>query len=385
MLLSIRAMNAVEAAAFVWLCVRAIRVWRRYRESSNARLAVTLGLLAVVSVLGVVNQLESNSIRALGLMGLVGFIASGYSFMLYRHAFIPVSRRMRAVVAAAGAIAIGLGLGIRWPTQPDARLSNLQYIALLIIIGGWFVAVIDPVVSFWRASRGRPSVQRARLRALSFGFGGFVVLLFVAMIVARSGQHPVIGVGFQAFSLALMPVLAVAVSPPRWVRRMWRAHEEEAISTALHDLILFAPDQQTLARRALTSAMELFGADGGWIAGPDGEIVASEAFDPAWLERIGGAPQEPQLVRLGHNRYAVVVAVAWGAGAGVMAVVSGPFTPLFGPQDLRDLAGYATMVSVSIERIRLTMKLDEQRALYEVLHRSVGDLGEGIIVADEAG
>ena len=60
-----------------------------------------------------------------------------------------------------------------------------------------------------------------------------------------------------------------ALKPPRWLRGFWRQREEGHFREAFTDLVLYSPDRQRLAERAVELAARLVGADGAVIATDD--------------------------------------------------------------------------------------------------------------------
>ena len=122
--------------------------------------------------------------------------------------------------------------------------------------------VTEPIVRLWAASRGRPAVQRARLRALGGGYAAIVVILLVAVFSGSAAASPLVQWLFEVVAVIALPLLYVGFAPPRWLRRLWRQAEEDQLRDAVHDLVLFSPDRPTLAKRAADWGLRLVGADG---------------------------------------------------------------------------------------------------------------------------
>jgi len=250
------------SAAFVLLALLALRDWLRYRERSRGYLAVAVGLLGVVTILGRVSSATGGQLgRALTDISIVVLMAAGYSLLLFRDAFIPLSRRVRIgslIVLAAITAFVLLAL----PGTPSSRPSVLETVATLALVLGWSACVLEPIVRFWRASRGRPAVQRARLRALAAGYAILVIILLVSGIAGAAGPSDVVQFFIQVVALLAVPLLYASFAPPRWLRRIWREAEEEELRDAVQDLLLFSPDRATLAHRASEWGLRLVGAEG---------------------------------------------------------------------------------------------------------------------------
>ena len=94
----------------------------------------------------------------------------------------------------------------------------------------------------------------------------------------------------------------------------------------------------------------------------DGSVLAARGMDEGQAEKLRaqlGAPSEGSLVRVpgGEVQTAVVVPLPLGSGTGVLAVVSGPFTPFFGTDEISRLGGYATNITAGLDRAVLTERI----------------------------
>src|SRR4029077_7915702 len=157
----------------------------------------------------------------------------------------------------------------------------------LVLIGAWAIFTGEPIVRFWIASNGLPGVQKARMRALSFGFAVLIVILFVDVLGGTALQSPLAIVITQLLALAVVPVIYVSFAPPAILRRIWRMGEENALRGAMQDLLIFSPDRKTMAEKASVWAMRLVGARGAFIVDSDGSLMAATpGIDAAVVEGI---------------------------------------------------------------------------------------------------
>jgi signal transduction histidine kinase len=350
------------SAAFVLLALLALRDWLRYRERSRGYLAVAVGLLGVVTILGRVSSATGGQLgRALTDISIVVLMAAGYSLLLFRDAFIPLSRRVRIgslIVLAAITAFVLLAL----PGTPSSRPSVLETVATLALVLGWSACVLEPIVRFWRASRGRPAVQRARLRALAAGYAILVIILLVSGIAGAAGPSDVVQFFIQVVALLAVPLLYASFAPPRWLRRIWREAEEEELRDAVQDLLLFSPDRATLAHRASEWGLRLVGAEGIAILEPTGEILAIRGMDADVARRLAAQVDPPGQASLlatpGFAREnAIVIRLPLDTGSGALVVVSGPFTPFFGSDEVSRLSHYATNITAALDRARMTERM----------------------------
>jgi signal transduction histidine kinase len=355
--------QAVVSLSFLALGVFTVVDWLRHRERSRGFLALALATLGLTSVAGQLNTLSAYRLDpALGDLALVLFMASGYALLLFRDSFIPLSRRLRygALVLCLGATAFALAVTV--PSNPHQRPTALQSAATLALVVVWSGCVIEPIVRFWIASRRRPAVQRARLRAIAGGYGAIVLILLVAGFGGAAATNPGVQWLFEAVAIIALPLLYVSFAAPKWLRRLWRQGEEEEYGDAVHDLVLFSPDRPTLAKRAAEWGLRLVGAEGIAIVDANGDVLALRGLARGAALRLA-AHADPKdhpslLATPGSSRKdAIIVPLPLDLGMGAMVVVSGPYTPFFGTDEMARLRGYAANITAALDRARVTERL----------------------------
>lgn len=349
------------SAGFVGISVLILVDWLRYRERSRGYLALAIGLLGVTSLIGRITAIAGPRFTVvLSALALIAFMASGYMLLIFRDTFVPLTPRLRFGALAAVALATAFDFIVMPPgtTKP----SPIQSAAVLILILVWAGCVLEPIVRLWLASRGRPAVQRARLRALSAGYAGLVVVLLIAGIAGSVGSSPVFQLAIDLIVLFVIPLLYAGFAPPRWLRRSWRDAEEGELRGAIQDLLLFSPDRATLASRGAEWARRLVGADGVAVLEPNGDLLAIRGMhgdDARQLASHADPKGQPTLVAgEGSNRpNAIVIRLPLDTGPGALVVRSGPFTPFFGTDEMNRLWYYATNVTAALDRARTTERM----------------------------
>src|SRR2546429_5436046 len=354
--------QAVVSLSFLALGVFTVVDWLRHQERSRGYLALALATLGLTSVLGQLNALTGYRLSALGGLTLVLFMASGYSLLLFRDSFIPLSRRLRVGTLVLTVVATAFALVMTLPSDPQQRPTALQSAAPTLLVVVWSACVIEPIVRFWMASRRRPAVQRARLRAIAGGYGAIVLILLVAGFGGAAATNPVVQWLCEGVALVAVPLLYVSFAAPRWLRRRWRQGEEDEYRDAVHDLVLFSPDRPTLARRASEWGLRLVGAEGIAIVDANGEILALRGLTRETAHRLTAQVDpkgEPSLLATQGSRRddAIVVPLPLDLGLGAMVVVSGPYTPFFGTDEVSRLRGYAANLTAALDRARVTERL----------------------------
>jgi hypothetical protein len=246
----IAAFGWASAAGFTLLGLLTLRQWRRERSTKFAILALALGMLALTSWLGrVVAALGQPNMYATAVE-ILAFELSGYFLLLFHGSFVTVRRRVKVTAALAIAVSLALFLTVRMP-NPGVIPNAPQAVTIALLVAIWFGCVGEPTVRLWLVSTTRPTVQRARLRALAIGYGAIFIVLVVSAIPGTITTTIAIQVLLAALGLLVVPLLYMSFAPPRWLRRSWRHSEEETFRRGITDLLGFAPDATTLARRSL--------------------------------------------------------------------------------------------------------------------------------------
>ncbi|HEX9235738.1 MAG TPA: PAS domain-containing sensor histidine kinase, partial [Actinomycetota bacterium] len=183
------------------------------------------------------------------------------------------------------------------------------------------------------------------------------------------------------------PVLALSFAPPAWLRRLWQARDQLDWNRATEDLLKFSSETEDIAARGVAWAVRALGGEAGFIADVDGSVLSSVGIPAGesrqMLEHLVGSPL-PRIVGLPGDRgdHIVAVPVDSRLGVGTLAVVSGPFTPVFGTHEVASLEQYARPVSLALDRVRLVQALEQQTVRYESLLKAASDLGEGVLLTD---
>jgi len=359
-------MANLDAVAFLLLGVAVGATWLRNRDRSTGWLALAIVLLSLVTLLGRVPALLGFTPPLMSQLSLVVFVGSGYALLRYRSSLIPLPRawHVAALVAMTAAI-------VAYIAASAARASTTVqlWIAVALILV-WSAAVIEPIVRFWLVARGLPAVQAWRLRSLSIGFAGFVAILLFLVALLGAGARttsPAVQLGVQLVVLAIVPLLYVSFSPPSWLRREWRAAEEEGLRAYMEGLLMVDEDTATLNQRALQWATRITGAAAAASFDFRGDARTSVGLDAAALSDL-----EAQLPRLpegvgyheldGQGTTLALIPIVSPEGNGRLALVSGPFSPAFGSDELSRVKQFMTAVTAGLDRKRLIAELKDANA-----------------------
>lgn len=364
MSLVLKALQYAVSVAFIGLGVLTVRDWLSGRDRRRGYLALALGLLGVVAVTGQLQALVGYNSEILTIVSLAAFQGSAFGLLMFRHSFIPYHRPVLLATFALLVAAAGLDIALSPPADPAADATQAQMIATLALILVWVSCVAEPSIRFWIASRQLPAVQRRRLQAISLGYFGIAAILVLAG--GAGSKNQTVNVIVEALAVLVAPLLYVSFAPPRWVRRAWREPEEARFRAAINDLLLFAPDRGTLAERALDWGVRLVGAGQGLIEDGDGEILAAHGLDAESGRAIAKAASEAGDPQTRGAGAIISVPLHLDTGQGHLIVVAGPYTPLFGSDEVSRLHQYAPSIAAALDRVRVAERL---AALEEVKSR----------------
>jgi len=348
---------AIEVA-FALLAIRTIVGWLQQPDRRHGYLAIALVSLAVLILLSPVFATSGLTGQVLTDVGVVLFLTSGYGLLMFRDTFVPFRPWTTRLLAAALVAAAVAAVAVELPGNLESSHSPLQTLVVVAIIGLWVYCILEPIVTFWLAARGRTAVEMGRLRAISAGYAG-LVLVFVVGTIAGS-LNPTVTVVLDLVALATVPVLYFAFFPPAWLRRLWRQPEEDQFRHALHDLLLYSPDRETLADRALVWAERLVGGESAFVLDEDNTVLAARGItkdDAAALNdrsHYVTVSSDHSPTRQGA---AVVLPLDLRDGRGAMVILSGRLSPMFGDDELSRLRQYATSITAGLDRVALNSRI----------------------------
>jgi signal transduction histidine kinase/DNA-binding response OmpR family regulator len=369
----VRVLQDAVAVAFVALGVLVAISWLRRRDRSMGFLALAIILLAAVSGLGRLQAHLPFTIPLLGQINLLGFAGSGYALLLYRDSLIPLPRRWHVVAIASLAAASVILTVAQAMSASQSALTIVAVIWVLI----WCACVGEPIVRFWLVARNLPAVQAWRLRSLSLGFGGLVAVLLFAISIGLLVKQPVVQVLFEVVVLAIVPLLYASFSPPTWLRRQWRAPEEEGLRAFMEELLM-NEDHNALAARALEWATRLVGGAAAVQFDANRKPTASRGLDARQIDELAARLSRldrgvSRITLSGEETSVIALPVAGLSGSGTLVVLAGPFTPGFGGDEMNRTQQLMSAFVTALDRRHLMAQLEQRNvALQEAnRHKSV--------------
>ena len=348
------------AIAFALLGVVTAVSWVRRQDRSLGFLALAIVLLSLVTLLGRIPAELTPPL--LPQVSLLVFMGSGYALLRFRGSLIPLQPRWHTAVL----VAIGVGIVGEFAAQAlvaaKVAPASLATGAAIVLIAVWLATIIEPTFRFWQVARDLPAVQASRLRSLSFGFGGLVAILLIAIGSLAFKSSPLLQLLIQLSAILIVPLLYVSFSPPGWLRRQWRSSEEEGLRMFMQDTLLLGEDPVMMADKSLEWAMRLVGGGAAVVFDGAGGRVASRGVDAGQLKNL--AQRLPQLTE-GLNRVILegvektvfVLRIASTGPDGHLVVLAGPFSPSFGSDELSRVQQFMTALAAAVDRARLLAEL----------------------------
>jgi signal transduction histidine kinase len=342
----------VQDVAFLTVAGWALaRGWRDGEEQSRW-LAATFGVLGFSVLLGLVGGLVFGGQQptVLARLSVTGLVAFPYLLLRFLGTFEPVPARFRRVIEVVVLLQLAMGLVVPLDPRADGSLPPALLGFTVAVVGTWLTVLPYVGQRFWRASRGRPTLVRRRLRLL----GGAVVVLSIALLVtATDTGEPgdVTRVATRVLALASAGLFVVGFVPPPAVRRWWRHPEERQLFDAAVNL-LSATTATEVARILAPRVQRLASARAVAIV-HEGDVVAAVGVGEHDRRRLAaGDAGDAHRTRL---------------AGGELLVWPDPYAPLFGTGEQELLERTALLADLGLHRVRL---LAGERAAREELEET---------------
>ena len=349
---------AIEAA-FSLLAIRTVVSWVRQPDRRHGSLALALGSLAVLILVSPAFGGVGIAGRLMTDLGVVLFLVSGSGLVMFRDSFFPYGGVSKRLLSGLIVVVGGAAIALQLPASPDSSHTPAQTLALVALVGVWAFCILEPTVTFWLAANGRPAVEKARLRAISIGYAGLLlVVVFGTLAGSLNGALTAI---VDLFALAIVPVLYVAFFPPAWLRRIWRQPEEDEFRHALHDLLLYSPNRATLADRAISWAERLVGGEAAYVVDSDGSILASRGISSAdaaaLTARSNMLKPRADTPAPWQSGTTVVAPLDLSQGSGAIVIITGRLGSMFGDDELSRLRQYAVSITAGLDRVLMNSRI----------------------------
>ena len=377
-------LQGAVAVAFLLLGLATAVSWLLRRDRSLGFLALAIVLLSafvlsgrLAGLLGIASPLIV--LAGVLVAGVLALLGSGYALLRFRDSFIPLPPRWHAVAVVAAVAAGGLFAATTVASTVWATSSALRLASALAVLLVWSASVGEPCIRFWLASRGLPAVQKRRMQSLSLGFAGLVLILLFSVAAGDLARSPVGQAAIQVAALIVVPLLYISFSPPAWLRRQWRASEEEGLRQVMQDLLVVKDDRVVLIDQALDWAIRLVGASAAVVIDPTGGLVISHGVDLAeqleLRDRLVKLRDGPGRVTL-HGSRRATLSLSLPIHTGLpsrLVLIAGPFTPIFGAEESSRVQQYALAMTAAFDRLSLIDELEATNARLQKANQHKSD------------
>jgi PAS domain S-box-containing protein len=235
------------------------------------------------------------------------------------------------------------------PEEGEPRTGG-TVILLSLLLGQWTILSAFVSVRLWRGGRGQPEVAKRRMRTLSMGAIGLALLLVIAGTRTPTEEISVFDIGVQLGALAIGPLFLLGFAPPPFVRALWRKRGTERLQTAEAQL-MEALTPEDVARTLLPHVSEMSAGRGSFLVDLNDRVVGTHGLSDEEaaqaLKDLGSTDAE--------RTYQSEVVIPMKSGR--MVVVSSPYTPFFGEDELGLLRRLAFLADLALERANLFQSL----------------------------
>lgn len=340
------------SASFVVLAVWTVAQWRRWRTRSAAYLALAFASLAIAIVIARLDELTSIEVWPPLLVAL-NVVLAVFPWLVAASVWSLEGRRPRWA-----------WLGVIWPvafavllaylTVTGTTLPVVAEVAVLVFFAlAWIVAAVGTAVRLRRASR-RHALARPRMQLMSTAL---LVLTLALLIDLVGGSSATLNAVMNGVALLAALLFVVGFLPPRALRLWWRRDEIGTFQQIQADL-LGAVSTEEVAVAVAAPLADLLGS-GVVVVGEDATILACHGLEVFEADAVAAAvvsgDRAPDGVR------------ATPIGRGWLVVVAGPYTPVFGRDEIDLADAYAMQVRISLDRAALFQSIRQQQADLEAM------------------
>ena len=356
--------------AFLAVGVTTVQLWWRQRTISTGLVAVAFASLAA-ALLG--NRLlpedPSGALVVVDAATSVLVVAFPYLLLSFVVSLEPLVGWWRAVRGMVTVVVVGLMAAVAWGVAREGEPEWWPWL-VLAVLALWTGLVAWVVWRLVAASRGQHRLARRRMRTMAVG----AAMLNVALVIAGLGETPSTEVIGQSVAVFGAVTFMLTFAPPKLMQVIWRQAEEEAFWHTAAQLAASTSREQTVGQllphfsRLVGGREVLFVDHDGeeWAVGVDGQLIEQVRRH---IDRASAEHDDPPTD-------VVVLTLA----SGWVGVVTNPYTPLFGRDELELLERLGTLMDLALSRVEMSITTRVLSAFEQALVPEV-DPPEGLQVA----
>ena len=345
------------AVGFVALAGWAVAQWRRQRTTATGWLAAAFGTLAIGIVVSRLQTYTPVDIPGWPwVRGVLNGILAAFPWLLAAGVWALGDRTPRWRWLGL----IGVPIITAWTFAVTIRHPQVTESEVLAVLGSfvllWTIAAVATAVHLLRAGRRYP-LARPRMRLMATGLLITNLALIADVLAGTTGTVALRSV-MNALGLLAAATFLLAFFAPRPLRWWWRRAATSSFQR-MQTRLVAALKREDVAAAVVPELAQVLGG-GVTVVADDGTGLGHSDIDPSAARDladrlVGGRPLAPnvQVASTGH---------------GWLAVVTHPYTPVFGRDELALLDAYAAQMRIALERTQLFEDtIAQQRDLEEML------------------
>lgn len=348
---------------YLILAVQAVRAYARDRQPSRWWLAVSFGVLGLITAVALIIPETDSGDRATFVRRILVALLVVVPYALFRFtATFSAPRRVTRVVAPA--VTAGLAVWIFFePTIPvrGEPITGSFRVYVLVLVAQWVGLSVIAVASLWRRRDGQALVARRRMEMMAAGAALFAIALIIAGAGSGSATAAVTWqqLLLQILTLVAGPLFLVGFAPPSWIVDILRRPEIER-QRQTHVGLAGAESREQIFALVLPRAVETVGGSAAVIMDEEGEVITSVGS----VEEIEGLAEVPS-----HSQAAIEAPLRGGR----LVVRVGPAAPFFGDRERQMLNSLAAIAEIALGRAELVEHEREARRQVEAANAALRD------------
>lgn len=348
---------------YLVLAVQAVRGYLRDRRSSRWWLAVSFGVLGLITAVALIIPESDTGAGATFARRILVALLVVVPYALYR--FTGTFSAPRPMIHAVAAfVTVGLAVWIFFEPKIPVRsepISGSFRVYVLVLVAQWVGLSVIAVASLWRQRTGQALVARRRMEMMAAGAALFAIALVIAGAGSGSADRTTTWtqLALQILTLTAGPLFLIGFAPPSWVVDILRRPEMER-QRQTHVGLAGAVTRDQIIALVLPRAVETVGGSAAVIVDESGTVVASTG--PA--HQIDGLDAAPS---------GSPGAIDAPIGGGRLVVRVGPAAPFFGDGERRMLTSLAAIAEIAMQRTELIEHEREARRQVESAHAALRD------------
>ncbi|HEX8508987.1 MAG TPA: response regulator, partial [Propionibacteriaceae bacterium] len=352
-------LTQINTVLFCLMAASSLFLWWRRRDGASAWLARAWGCLAIAVLVRIVSPASTQGTD--GWQEWVTKLAVVLPIILYPYCLVRFAAsfdRRRLLSRIAGALTLLVAVPMLafpyWPGTVDQPWWLAAWKVAFFV--QWLGLSLVAAVRLWWVGRTEPSVTRRRMQLLSIAAVSLSAVILLPLLAPFSST--LMRVVSAAFVIGAAGCVLIGLSPPAWLRLVWRRKEHSRVYQ-LQLALMSAETRSQVAETVLPVLTQLLACGAAAMLDEDDrvEVVEGAPDDVAALTRALAA-KAPS----GGTRPGLVFAQL---GTGALVAQSGRYAPMFGSEEVRLFESTSLMVEIALSRIesRDELALAHDRAL----------------------